>query len=365
MKNIGILNFQYSTHNYGAVLQAGALEFTLKEIGYKPTHIDFKAKKKKNFKQRLNKALKKLTPQQRAKRSISRQQRIGNKDAFENFRKNYISRTEKIRKPKEFIKIAQDFDAIIVGSDQVWRPTYAIDPIAFFLGYVPSGIARIAYAASFGTSHWEMLCDTKLTNKVRSELSKFKAISCREDSGVDICRKIFKVEAEHVLDPLLLVSNLYLEEIISESTVRNNGKLIYYKLDFNEDFFDDIKEISNKTSRVATNIYLKNSKNREYSEVSDWLSMIYKSETVITDSYHCICLALRFNKEVIYCPNESRGQGRILSLLNKLDIGFEPLNLSLKTTMFKLIPRNNIAKKLKSEREKSFDFLLSSLEINS
>lgn len=361
MKNIGILNFQYSSHNYGAVLQAGALEFTLKEIGYTSKHIDFKAKQKNNLKQRLKKTLRKLRPQQRAKRSKARQQRTGNKEAFEKFRKNYISRTKRIRKPSEFTKISKRFDVIIVGSDQVWRPTYAIDPIAFFLGYVPDGIARVSYAASFGTSRWEMLCDTKLTNKVRSELSKFKAISCREDSGVDICRKTFKVEAVHVLDPLLLVNSLYLEKIISESTVKNESKLIYYKLDINKDFLDDIKEISNKTSRTATNIYLKNSKDREYQEVPDWLSMIYKSETVITDSYHCICLALRFNKEVIYCPNESRGQGRISSLLNKLDISIEPLNLELKTTMFKLVTSNNTVKKLEAERKKSFGFLSSSL----
>ncbi|EIH6892421.1 hypothetical protein BFH61_002780, partial [Escherichia coli] len=49
MKNkIGILNFQYSDHNYGAVLQAVALENVLKQLGKNAEHINFIPKKKGN-----------------------------------------------------------------------------------------------------------------------------------------------------------------------------------------------------------------------------------------------------------------------------------------------------------------------------
>jgi hypothetical protein len=40
-KKIGLLNFHYSGHNYGAVLQAAALADVITQLGYSPEHIDF------------------------------------------------------------------------------------------------------------------------------------------------------------------------------------------------------------------------------------------------------------------------------------------------------------------------------------
>lgn len=55
-KKIGLLNFHYSDHNYGAVLQAAALSDVISRIGYSVEHIDFipnKIAQKKTLRQRL------------------------------------------------------------------------------------------------------------------------------------------------------------------------------------------------------------------------------------------------------------------------------------------------------------------------
>ena len=44
-KTIGLLNFHYSDHNYGAVLQAAALADVISRLGYSVEHIDFIPKK--------------------------------------------------------------------------------------------------------------------------------------------------------------------------------------------------------------------------------------------------------------------------------------------------------------------------------
>lgn len=107
-KKIGILNFQYSTHNYGAVLQAAALEHILKAEGHDVEHIDFAPLPKKlTFKGRV----KKLCP--------------------------------RITTPEQFSTLAKKYDTVVVGSDQVWRPRMTVDPEAFFLSYVPAGVDRI------------------------------------------------------------------------------------------------------------------------------------------------------------------------------------------------------------------------------
>ncbi|QKJ50679.1 hypothetical protein G9396_05230 [Providencia rettgeri] len=52
-EKVGILNFQYSDHNYGAVLQAAALENIVKQLGYNVEHINYLPYNKKKFKNKL------------------------------------------------------------------------------------------------------------------------------------------------------------------------------------------------------------------------------------------------------------------------------------------------------------------------
>src|SRR5690606_30988210 len=120
---------------------------------------------------------------------------VANTEAFERFRQDFLKRTRRITSPKQFFAVASEFDAAVVGSDQVWRPVLAKDTLAFFLKYVPEGVDRIAYAASFGSGAWEEADDIVLTEAVRRELRRFKAVSCRELSGVEICKETFGARA--------------------------------------------------------------------------------------------------------------------------------------------------------------------------
>ncbi|MFV8570533.1 polysaccharide pyruvyl transferase family protein [Marinobacter sp. SBS5] len=356
MKKVAILNFQYTTKNYGAVLQAAALEHTCRKLGHEAWHLDYIGKPRFSLKSEVGQLLRKL-----GLRRTPKAQRVANKKTFERFRNGFIKRTQRIQSPREFSAIASEFDAAIVGSDQVWRPAFAIDALAFFLGYVPQGIDRIAYAASFGTASWEQIENTVLTEAVRRELKLFKAISCREDSGVEICKDVFGVEAAHVLDPLLLVDGQFFHNILGKSSRKSSANLIYYKLDSSPEFVQDLEVISSDFGSDAVNIYFKNSNVLAFNEVPDWLTMILDAEVVITDSFHCICLALRFGKEVIFCPNEKRGRTRLDSLFRMFDIELEQLAIDLKTPMFKLVGHGDINAILEKQRLKSIEFLSEAL----
>lgn len=356
MNKIGILNFQYSNHNYGAVLQAAALEYTCRQLGHLAHHLDYKALPKASLRGQIGQLLRKL-----GLRKTPHSEPVENREAFERFRVDFISRTERILTAEDFALAVKGFDSVIVGSDQVWRPTFANDAIVFFLGYVPKGIKRIAYAASFGNATWDKQKYKHLTKRIGDELRQFKAISCREDSGVEICRSVFAVECVHVLDPLLLVEESFFSNIIAKSSVYHEAKLVHYNLDSSADLRKDLENITLEIGGDLTNIYMENNGVRKYREVSDWLTLILKSETVITDSYHCICLALRFGKNVIYCPNKRRGESRMVSLFGKLNIAVEPLAIPLKTPMYKLITNGDVAAILKREREKSMKYLSDAL----
>lgn len=313
-KKIGLLNFQYSNHNYGAVLQAAALEYILSKEGVNVEHIDYVPRKKANFKSYLKNFLLTcgvLEPNQNENRS--------NSEAFERFRVRFLQRSKRISNLDEFVELSTSYNTIVVGSDQVWRPKMTADPAIFFLPFVPDNVEKFSYAASFGAGYWEMDSDHSVTRLAKEQLIKFKAISCRETSGVKICREVFDVDASHVLDPLLQVQDEFIQSIISEIKPTNKT-FVYYKLDINKDFLSQLSEIEKEFGSKAHNIYCKNGNLNEYEEVSKWVRYIYDAEFVLSDSFHCICLALRFNKKVVYIQNSSRGQARLDDLFRYLGI---------------------------------------------
>lgn len=358
MNNIklGILNFQHSNHNYGAVLQAAALEYTCRKMGYDAQHLNYVPQQRKTLRSRVGQLLRFLGLISKPLKKPHH-----NNEAFERFRVKHVTRSERFSSNNVFRTKSQEYSSIIVGSDQVWRPSYSNDDYAFFLKYVSSNVKRISYAASFGTSGWEGIKNSIYTRKVSDELRSFTAISCREDSGVSICRDVFNVKASHVLDPLLLVDDQFIEDISAESDDKTISDIVYYKLDANSSFERDLAQLSSFYELSTTNIYLQNGVISKYREVHEWLSLIQRSKIVVTDSFHCICLALRFGKEVIFCPNDRRGQARFDSLFRTFHINTIPLGLELETPMYKLSVEGDFETMLNNERSKSMTFLVNAL----
>ena len=97
----------------------------------------------------------------------------------------------------------KDYDAYIVGSDQVWRPSYnKIENM--FLDFTSGwNVKRVAYAASFGTDDWEF--SKEQTETCQNLIKKFDAVSIRENSGIKLCKDYLHADAIHVLDPTMLL----------------------------------------------------------------------------------------------------------------------------------------------------------------
>ena len=72
---------------------------------------------------------------------------------------------------------------------------------AFYLNFGDKDTKRIAYAASFGRDVYPM----ELNGKLHDMLAKFNAVSVREKTGINICKKV-GIQAVDVLDPTLLLS---------------------------------------------------------------------------------------------------------------------------------------------------------------
>lgn len=379
-KKIGLLNFHYSDHNYGAVLQAAALADVVSRIGYSVEHIDFipnKMAQKKTLRQLLISVLAALGVKSLIKRMLGKKEYIKptvtGGEVFETFRDVWVARSQQTYTASQQLNtVGTTYSAVVVGSDQVWRPNMFVnkhqDVDAYFLSFLPDSVTRVSYAASFGVDKWEDTSDTILSDRVRKAMTKFNAISVREQTGVAICRDHFGVTAQHVLDPTLLNGVEFFERVIAKAGVsKQNENVVYYKLDVDTTFISAIKHIGDILQVPTEDIYYQMSEaGYRYIPVADWLAKIRDSKFVVTDSFHCVCLAILFNKEFICFANKDRGLARLQSLLASLGIDGrlcdEQQSLSSFFAECKPIEYHNVNTKLAELRIGSLAFLKDALE---
>lgn len=222
---------------------------------------------------------------------------------------------------EEYIK-SHPADIYIVGSDQVWRRVYCPSVLDYFLSSVPETVVKLSYAASFGKDDISEYSDEEI--KIAAELiQRFKAVSVREESGVDICREQFGVNATKVLDPtLLLDSTDYLELLINYKSKIDGHYLGVYLLDDNEDKQRIIKKASIELNLPVNiiNVSQSTSHRYKYPSVEEWIANIAFSDFVITDSFHGMVFSILFEKQFSVVNNKNRGNARFESLLSQLGI---------------------------------------------
>ncbi|WP_171406339.1 polysaccharide pyruvyl transferase family protein [Acinetobacter cumulans] len=314
MKKVGIITLGLKD-NYGGILQAICLYSHLKNIGYKPVLI------RKYYRETVIRKLiiniLEIIPFQNIKGiRLSKKKYINN---FE-FLSNYIFDRSPIFFTKKEISNyinEEKLDAVIVGSDQVWRYKYINDGEydTYFLNLDISPEAKkISYAASFGGDTWEA---PDLNKDISKFLSKFTAVSVRENTGISICKNQFNYEdAEFVLDPTLLIDVDFYETMI-KNIPSQKADCIEYILDKSEFKSSIVSELKTNLNFSKTLELLNSSK--IYS-IPEWVAAFKNTDFVITDSFHGMVFSIIFNKQFVVFVNESRGSSRFESLCEILNI---------------------------------------------
>ena len=174
------------------------------------------------------------------------------------YTKPFIEKHLKCRWIAYFSNIKQtDYDAIIVGSDQVWRPKYFVEPIEMaylcFTKKWSRQIKRISYAASFGTDEWEY--DQNDTIKCKKLAAMFDAVSVRENSGKHLCNEYFGIDAEVMPDPTLLLSRADYVRLFREAHIpKSSGTLLTYILDETEEKMQIIRRVADDKKIVPFSV---------------------------------------------------------------------------------------------------------------
>ena len=349
---IGILT-QPLHANYGGILQNYALQTILKRMGHEVWTIDYL---KYTWFDWLDNAWRVLAHKllgHDVKFSQTPPERKAMERPLRRFAyQNIVLTSPRTKYAEKRIVKKYAFDAVVVGSDQVWRPMYNRYIDKMFLSFCKdTQMKRIAYAASFGTDEWEFTAEqTKISTPLAQ---RFNAISVREASGVALCRNHLKVDATHVLDPtLLLKADDYIR--LCKEVPCKEPFIFAYILDQSEEKLKMIKDLSDSKGLP----YLIQSADSGVSDddsIELWLSRFRDAAYVITDSFHGTAFSINFGKDFVVFGNKRRGNSRFESLLGLFNL--QDRIIEKAEICNSEINWNNVNQKLSEERQKSMNWL--------
>lgn len=264
-----------------------------------------------------------------------------------------------------------NYDAVVVGSDQVWTPMSL--PNKFFnLLFVDDRVRKVAYASSFGVSEIPSF-QRKATG---AYLDRFYKIGVREQRGKEIVEELSHQKATIVADPTMLLSREEWEQEIADAHTTTNEPYIFcYFLGTNQEARKAANELKAKTGYKIITIrhmdeYVPEDEQfgdeAPYSiDPNDFVKYISRAAYICTDSFHCTVFSILFHRQFMTfyrfaATNKTGRNSRIDSLFNILGLQ-NRLYAGNVFAIDHLITYDKVDEKLKKLRENSLAFLKSSL----
>ncbi len=345
--------------NYGGFLQAWALQEQLRKMGHEPITIDYlpEATPWYILLRSWVKTLVLLCIGR--KRPFMKRQSAERINMFDKFVRKNMSLTQRVRRYKPELVDEYGFEAVITGSDQVWRPRYNRFLQDMFLRFVRKpGVKKIAYAASFGVDYWEY--SSRQTKTCAHLAEKLNAISVRENSGIALCKDYLGVDAIEVLDPTLLHTAEDYEKLCAEIPRATEAYLASYVLDLTPEKHVFIENIAREKG-LSVRIF---SADRDAKlSMEEWLTSYRDASYVITDSFHGTVFSIIFHKPFMAILNNRRGADRFISLLKPLGLESRLISdiFSYHKALEGLIDYEKVELKLSEKREESLFYLIEGL----
>lgn len=382
-KKIGLAIVTY-TINYGTYLQAFATQLAVRKLGYDTEIINIDSVITEVSKARRKYFLRQLLNFSEVKSYVGTIGSIIQKRLNPSFRKYYGQREFAFSQfhdsnfaigPicdswKGLSKYCEDFDSVVVGSDQLWRPANIAGNF-YTLNFVPDNINKISYATSFGLKEIR----PNQRECAKSFLSRIDYLSCREESGAKIISDLTHREAKVVCDPTLLVSKEDWENLIPKERIIKDNYIFVYLVGSNKRHRKYIKELASRTSRKTVGVlhgagYVMGDEKYidEYPAAIgplDFLNLIKYADCVCTDSFHGCVFSVIFERELLafkrFSDNDKMStNSRVTNLLSRFGLE-DRLVEDFSIYNYDTIDYKYVNIKLDAFREESKQYLIDAL----
>ena len=355
-KLFGILTF-HNANNYGAVLQAYALQRFLRDI-YGDGLVDVIDYKCAGI--REQDSLRDYVAHQKIIRGTARyflaHSRIKKITAF--CREN-MSLSKQISTRKELPGIVADYEVLISGSDQIWNRRWTGGEDTYLQDFHNDNRKKVSYAASFGLSQLPSEC----VDDYRRLLGDFSHISVREESGKNIVRSLVNRESDVHIDPTLLLTRANWNAVAEKSKSKHSRKFVLaYMVPYQKSVHAKAKELA-KRNRLDLLVVCNNLRNlfKKKVAVNEFVSMFRDAEYVVTNSFHGTAFSIIYQKKFIIELDHKWGYNiRSVQLIKKFNIS--DLSGSPKILECFDVDWEHVEAVIESERIRSKRFFESAIE---
>ena len=141
-----------------------------------------------------------------------------------------------------------DYDFLIVNSDQTWRK---FDDFFYDYGFLQFAekwnITKFVYGASLGYNYWTLTKKDEVI--IKNLLKKFRAVSVREKGSIKLINKHLGINPVLVLDPTLLINKKYYLNLVKnyKGNINASEKYIFnYSIRKENNLIEFIKLIKKK-----------------------------------------------------------------------------------------------------------------------
>ncbi|MGB4091250.1 MAG: polysaccharide pyruvyl transferase family protein [Ruminococcus flavefaciens] len=349
-------------HNYGAFLQAYALQKILEDLGYEATVLDYDYY---NDHAILGVHLGNVKkPVKFVKLIVNRMLRVGTirkRDrVLEECAKKKIKQTTYYASYKDVQNHPPQSDIFIVGSDQVWNPSISEQGLlSRLLEFVRDDNSIIcSYAASVGVKK----LSEPSKQLYKKHLSRFDCISVREKESVPIIKELVDQEIDVNVDPALLLEPKKWDGFAEKITASKPYLFLYLAqkspelIAFAEKLANDNGwDIVNCHGNVRYHVTSSINGNR-YLSPMEFVGGIRNAAYVVTNSFHCLVFTIHYQKKA-YVKTPPNGASRLRELIERMKLERLTDSTQIKDHEEEEIYKN-VSTYLDSERIRSREYLL-------
>ena len=326
--NLGVLTF-HNTSNYGAALQAFATIAVLQEQGFSVEIIDYSNRyrnSKYSGSRRIYEQFKQGNILQALKLFLSWPGIITRNYKFRKFYHNHLILSKAKYYDSDSLKRhAQNYDAIIAGSDQIWSHKNNGLDFNYLLEFVPNNVKKISYSSSFGL----VQIPNGLEDKYSFLLNRIDFTSVREETGQNLVKKLTGKLPFLAVDPVLLHDNIFWDNISDKVKFKAREYDLYYLNDnchWNSSIFKTIK-IPKRQIKVClgsfklSSVFDSSFYVRNADGPASFITYIKKARIVYTTSFHALVFCLIYNVPFyVFMSGNAGRDSRLIQILSTFDL---------------------------------------------
>ena len=304
--------------NYGAVLQAYALQQTLIELGYDNEILNSRFANKSN--PNLKVAIRKVVLKMQNAIYFNRNKKLLGR--FIGFRNDFLRQTEPYHSVEEVKQSPPQAEIYLTGSDQVFALGNSLVPIRF-LDFGNADTIRVSYAASKGLYE----TDEKSITYLKDVLSRFTCISSREEIGTEYIRKTLGLPCQTHIDPVFLLDSEKWNEITPESRM-NGHYILCFRMLRHDSFQPLVDKLKKETGWQVISIQPRADKKLKADKYlfdvtpQEFVQLIRDASAVVTTSFHATAFSIIFKKKfyslIDYKPERAIALCKIFGVENRL-----------------------------------------------